>query len=181
MSTHEKRLAALQEQIVELESANVGPKDWVLVGEAGSRTRPQNSLLEEDLEFERVMKAVPVITEETVQVLEERIKARITEGRFDDVVRIRPMEDKPFLPSRFFELADKKSMQSLAQIYENEFIANQNESGAGDDRDGKLQKEHSEIEQLWESICGKLDALCNAHFMPKQVSPRFNHQRMSLT
>ncbi|KAF5370209.1 hypothetical protein D9615_010047 [Tricholomella constricta] len=168
LSTHEKRMSDLREQITELESENVGPKDWVLMGEASSRSRPQNSLLEEDLEFERAMKAVPVITEETVQVLEERIKARILEGRFDDVVRIRPMDDKPFLPSRFFELKDTKSSQSLAQIYEDEFIANQTGGVVGDDRDGKLKKEHDEIERLWEGICHKLDALCNAHFMPKQ-------------
>ncbi|KAG5653078.1 hypothetical protein H0H81_002458 [Sphagnurus paluster] len=168
LSTHEKRMAELRDQISKLESENVGPKDWVLMGEAGSRSRPQNSLLEEDLEFERAMKAVPVITEEIVQALEDRIKARILEGRFDDVVRIRPVVDKPFLPSRFFELKDTKSSQSLAQIYEDEFVGNQTGGSAGDDRDGKLKKEHAEIEKLWEGICHKLDALCNSHFMPKQ-------------
>jgi U3 small nucleolar RNA-associated protein MPP10 len=170
LSTHEQRMAALQEQIASLEAENVGPKDWVVMGEATARARPQNSLLEEDLEFERVMKAVPVVTEETVLALEERIKARILEGRFDDVVRIRPMEDKPFLASRFFELKDTKSSQSLAQIYEEEYVA-QTTGTAVDDRDGKLTKEHAELEALWEGICGKLDALCNAHFMPKQVRP----------
>ncbi|KAJ7660945.1 U3 small nucleolar ribonucleoprotein complex, subunit Mpp10 [Mycena polygramma] len=168
LSTHEQRMAALRDQIASLEAENVGPKDWVVMGEAGARARPQNSLLEEDLEFERVMKAVPVVTEETVLALEERIKARILEGRFDDVVRIRPMEDKPFLPSRFFELKDTKSSQSLAQIYEDDYVAAQASGSAVDDRDGKLNKEHAEIESLWEGICGKLDALCNAHFMPKQ-------------
>nr|GAT44214.1 predicted protein [Mycena chlorophos] len=167
LSTHEKRLAELREQISALEAENVGPKDWVVMGEAGARSRPQNSLLEEDLEYERVMKAVPVVTEERVQALEDRIKARIVEGRFDDVVRIRPLEDKPFLPSRFVELQDSKSSQSLAQIYEADYVAAQNGTSV-DDRDGKLQKEHAEIEALWESISGKLDALCNAHFVPKQ-------------
>ncbi|KAG6911942.1 hypothetical protein DXG01_000190 [Tephrocybe rancida] len=168
LSTHEKRVAELREQIAELESQNVGPKDWVLMGEAGSRTRPQNSLLEEDLEFERAMKAVPVITEDTVLALEERIKARIAESRFDDVVRIRPLDDKPFLPSRFFDLKDTKSTQSLAQIYEDDYVASQTGGVAGEDRDGKLKKEHDEIEKLWEGICHKLDALCNSYFMPKQ-------------
>jgi U3 small nucleolar RNA-associated protein MPP10 len=163
-------MTSLQKEIEELESANVGPKDWVLMGEAGSRARPQNSLLEEDLEYERVAKAVPLVTEEVVQALEERIKARILEGRFDDVVRIRPVDDKPFLPSRFFELKDTKSTQSLAQIYESEFVAEQTGGAVGDDRDGKLGKEHEAVEQLWESIAGKLDALSNAHFVPKQVS-----------
>ena len=162
-------MASLQEQIKELESENVAKKDWVLMGEATSKGRPHNSLLEEDLEFERLMKAVPVITEETVQGLEERIKARILEGHFDDVVRLRPVDDKPFLPSRFFELQDTKSSQSLAQIYEDEYTAAQNGGVAGEDRDGRLKKDHDEIEKLWEGICGKLDALCNAHFTPKQV------------
>ena len=143
------------------------------MGEATSRSRPQNSLLEEDLEFERIMKSVPVITEEVVHSLEERIKARILENQFDDVVRKRPVDDKPFLPSRFFELQDSKSKQSLAEIYEDEYTAAQSGGVAGEDRDGKLKKEHQEIEKLWENICGKLDALCNAHFTPKAVSSLF--------
>lgn len=168
LTAHEQRMAALRQEIAELESENVAKKSWTLMGEAGSRARPQNSLLEEDLEFDRVMKAVPVITEEIVQSLEETIKARIIENRFDDVVRLRPLEDKPFLPSRLLELQDTKSTQSLAQIYENDYIASAGDQAA-DDRDGKLKKEHDAIEALWEKICGKLDALCNAHFTPKQV------------
>ncbi|KAF9044727.1 Mpp10 protein [Hymenopellis radicata] len=158
MTTHEKRMAALKEQISVLEEENVGKKDWTLMGEATSRSRPQNSLLEEDLEFERVMKAAPIITEEVVKGLEDRIKARILDNNFDDV---------PFLPSRLFELKDTKSTQSLAQIYEDEYMATQ-AGGSTDDRDGKLKKEHDEIDKLWDNICYKLDALCNAHFTPKQ-------------
>jgi len=137
------------------------------MGEATSRIRPHNSLLEEDLEFERVMKAVPVITEEIVSGLEERIKARILEGRFDDVVRKRAVDDKPFLPSRLFELQDTKSQQSLAQIYEDEYTAAQTGGVAGEDRDGKLKAEHEEVTRIWETISSKLDALSNAHFTPK--------------
>lgn len=142
------------------------------MGEATSRMRPQNSLLEQDLEFERVMKAVPVITEEIVLGLEGRIKARILEGRFDDVVRKRPIDDKPFLPSRIFELQDTKSKQSLAQIYEDEYSATQTGGVVGEDRDGKLEAEHKEITKIWETISSKLDALSNAHFTPKAVSAR---------
>jgi U3 small nucleolar RNA-associated protein MPP10 len=49
------------------------------MGEATSRSRPVNSLLEEDLEFERAMKAVPIVTEESVNSLEELIKKRIVD------------------------------------------------------------------------------------------------------
>jgi U3 small nucleolar ribonucleoprotein component len=170
MTAHEKRMAELKAQIEELEAENVGEKPWTLKGEASSRTRPENALLEEDLEFERNMKPTPVITEEAVHSLEEVIKARILENRFDDVVRIRPMDDKPFLPSRLLELKDTKSAQSLAQIYENDYMAAQSGEAVIDDRDGKLKKEHEEIEQQWDKICEKLDALSNAHFVPKQVS-----------
>ena len=44
MSTHEKRMAALQEEITALESENVAQKHWTLMGEATSRSRPQNAL-----------------------------------------------------------------------------------------------------------------------------------------
>ncbi|GJJ09660.1 hypothetical protein Clacol_003884 [Clathrus columnatus] len=166
LSTHEARLAEIAAQIKELEGENVAPKPWILMGEATTRSRPVNSLLEEDLEFDRVLKAVPVITEESVNTLEEMIKKRILDNMFDDVVRKRPVEDKPFLPSRLFELDDKKSSKGLAEIYADEYTAAA--SGTSIDvRDENLKKQHEEIVQLWDSICYKLDALSNAHFTPK--------------
>ncbi|KAG8833157.1 hypothetical protein FRC17_011228 [Serendipita sp. 399] len=176
LSAHAQRQLALKEQIAALEQENIAPKEWMLQGEATSRSRPLNSLLEEDLEFEHRQRVVPVMTEEKIKGVEDIIRARIIEGRYDDVVRRRAFDDKPFLPSRYFELQDTKSAQSLAQIYEDEYIASSSNAGskfgggvgpAIDDRDGKLKKEHDELEALWENISGKLDALCNAHFTPK--------------
>ncbi|KAG9312232.1 Mpp10 protein-domain-containing protein, partial [Chiua virens] len=166
MSTHEQRLAALQSEIQTLEAESVAPKEWTLLGEASARARPLDSLLGEDLEYERASRNVPIVTEAVVAALEERIKARIKEGRFDDVVRRVDSAPVSFLPSRLVELQDTKSAQSLAQIYEGEYVVAQ--SGASvDDRDGRLQREHEEITRLWEGICAKLDALCNAHYVPK--------------
>ncbi len=48
-----------------------------MLGEATSRARPENSLLEEDLDFEQMGKVVPVVTEDRVKSLEELIKKRI--------------------------------------------------------------------------------------------------------
>ncbi|KAH0829072.1 U3 small nucleolar ribonucleoprotein complex, subunit Mpp10 [Lanmaoa asiatica] len=167
MSTHEQRLSALQTEIQTLEAENVATKEWTLLGEASARTRPHDSLLQEDLEFERVTRNVPIVTDAVVAALEERIKARIKESRFDDVVRRRPVGDTvPFLPSKLVELQDTKSAQSLAQIYEGAYVAAQSGTSA-DDRDGRLRREHDEIARLWEGICAKLDALCNAHYVPK--------------
>ena len=77
LSTHEKRLRALQEQISSFEQENVGKKEWTLLGEVKARERPQNSMLEEDLEFEQMGKVVPIVTEDKVVGLEDMIKRRI--------------------------------------------------------------------------------------------------------
>ena len=77
LSTHERRQLELAKQITELEQEAIGPKEWTLLGEASSRSRPENSLLEENLDFEQVGKVVPVVTEDTVKTLEEMIKTRI--------------------------------------------------------------------------------------------------------
>ncbi|QRV94699.1 U3 small nucleolar ribonucleoprotein mpp10 [Ceratobasidium sp. AG-Ba] len=170
MSSYQKRQAELAAEIKALEAENVATKPWMLQGEATARSRPQNALLAADLEFEHIGKVVPVVTEESVKKLEDRIKARIIEGRYDDVVRKREVDPKPFLPSRTFELKDTQSEKSLAQIYEEEYTAARAGPSAApiDDRDGKLAQEHKEIEELWDGICYKLDALSNAHFTPKQ-------------
>jgi U3 small nucleolar RNA-associated protein MPP10 len=176
LSTYAQRQLALKEQISQLEAENVADKDWTMMGEATSRSRPLNSLLEEDLEFEHRNRVAKVITEEKVAEVEDIIKGRIVEGRYDDVVRRRAFDAKPFLPSRTFELQDSKSQQSLAQIYEDEYTAARTNGEGGvalDERDGKLEKEHKELEAIWEGIADKLDALCNAHFTPKKVKASF--------
>jgi U3 small nucleolar ribonucleoprotein component len=167
-------MAALQDEIDRLEQENVGKRDWTLRGEAGGRVRPQNSLLEEDLEFESAGKAKPIITGEVTAGLEDMIKARILEGRFDDVVRRRNLEATAFLPSRLLELSDAKSQKSLAQLYEDDYAKAREEAdgqaASTPAADAKLQKEHDEIDAVFDDICGKLDALSNAHYTPKAVS-----------
>jgi U3 small nucleolar ribonucleoprotein component len=79
LSGHEKRVAAIAKQIAELETKNVGEKDWTLIGEATSKKRPHNSLLEEDLDFERVQRPVTAITVEKVASLEALIRKRVIE------------------------------------------------------------------------------------------------------
>jgi U3 small nucleolar RNA-associated protein MPP10 len=85
MSTHETHVATIAQQIAELEAENIREKDWVLMGEATSKKRPYNSLLEEDLDFEQVQRPISSITTERVTSLEELIKRRILEVRFTDL------------------------------------------------------------------------------------------------
>lgn len=170
LSKYERRLLALSDQIAALEQQNVGPKDWATLGEAQSRDRPTNSLLDEDLEFERMGKSAPVVTEETTKSIEDLIKQRILDNNFDDVERRRAVDPNAFLPSRYLELQDSQSQKSLAEIYAEDYEkSREKESGrkVTNELDKDLEKKHAEIEELFDELAGKLDALSNARFTPK--------------
>ncbi|GAA5983381.1 hypothetical protein JCM5350_003092 [Sporobolomyces pararoseus] len=170
LSKYERRLLALSDQIANLEQQNVGPKDWATLGEAQSRDRPTNSLLDEDLEFERMGKSAPVVTEETTKGIEDLIKQRILDNNFDDVERRRAVDPNAFLPSRYLELQDTQSQKSLAEIYAEDYEkSKEKEEGrkVTNELDKDLEKKHQEIEDLFEELAGKLDALSNARFTPK--------------
>lgn len=93
-----------------------------------------------------------------------------SQDNFDDVVRRRELDDKAFIPSRYFELDNAESSKSLAQIYEDDYKNAAGGNKVEDARDAKLNKDHEEIDLLWGEICYKLDALSNLNFTPKQVS-----------
>jgi U3 small nucleolar RNA-associated protein MPP10 len=170
-STHQKRQAALMEEIRKLEQENVAKKGWVLKGEAKARDRPHNSLLEEDLDFERSGKPVPVITQEVTDSLEDIIKRRIIDGQFDEVIKRRPGDVSEKFRRGRVEIDDSKPQDSLAEIYEKEHQKSTNPELNPDANDEKLQKEHKEIEDLWHEVSRKLDALSSWHFTPKPAKP----------
>lgn len=175
-SNHERRKAKLAEEIRHLEAANVAKREWTLSGEARAADRPMNSLLEEDLDFERAGKPVPVITNEANEDIEALIKRRILAKEFDGVIRRRPgsLTTGPTIRRGRFELDDTKPQQSLAEIYEADHLQAIDPSGYVDKRDEKLKKEHAEIEILWKDISAKLDALSNWHYRPKPPQPSIN-------
>ncbi|KAI8934139.1 hypothetical protein NX059_008894 [Plenodomus lindquistii] len=170
-STHERRQAKLAEEIRKLEAANVAKREWQLSGEARAADRPLNSLLEENLEFERAGKPVPIITAEVSEDIEALIKRRIIAGEFDEVLRRRP-DDLATGPVRRgrFELDDTKSGKGLAEMYEEDLLK-ETDPNYVDAKDEKLKKEHDEISALWKSLSTKLDSLSSSHFKPKPAAP----------
>lgn len=169
-STHEKTQAKIMDEIRKLEAANVAKKEWTLTGEARGVDRPMNSLIEEDLEFERVGKPVPVITAEITDDIEALIKRRIVAKEFDDLLRRPPpgLGDYSQAKSKFV-LEETKSQQNLAELYEADHLRATDQNYVSK-TDAKLQKERDEITQLWNNICSQLDSLTNLHFRPKQPS-----------
>ncbi|MCJ1370087.1 U3 snoRNP protein [Loxospora ochrophaea] len=164
LSTHQTRQAGLLREIRILESTAVAKRAWTLSGEARAADRPLNSLLEEDVEFERTGKPVPVITNEVSEDIEDLIKRRILAREFDEVVRRRP-EDALQVSAgerKRFELDDSRPEKSLAEVYEAERM------GGGEEKlDAKTEQQQEAIAQLWREVSGALDALSSWHYRPR--------------
>lgn len=167
-SRHEIAQARLTAEIRRLEAASVTKRDWTLSGEARAADRPINSLLEEDLDFERAGKPVPVITNEVSEDIEAMIKRRILAREFDEVIRRRPdnLATETIRRGRF-ELDDTKPQQSLAEIYEAEHLRTSNPDTYMDATSTKLKQDTDAAQALWKEVCAKLDALCSLHYRPK--------------
>jgi U3 small nucleolar RNA-associated protein MPP10 len=171
-STHERKQAKIAEEIRKLEAANVAKREWQLSGEARAADRPLNSLLEENLEFERAGKPVPLATAEVSEDIEALIKRRILAEDFDEVLRRRPddLATGPKVRRGQFQLDDSKSGKGLAEIYEEDHLR-ATDANFVDAKDEKLKKEHDEISELWKKLSVKLDSLSSSHFKPKPAAP----------
>jgi U3 small nucleolar RNA-associated protein MPP10 len=171
-STHERKQAKIADEIRKLEAANVAKREWQLSGEARAADRPLNSLLEENLEFERAGKPVPIATAEVSEDIEALIKRRILAEEFDEVLRRRPddLATGPKVRRGQFQLDDSKSGKGLAEIYEEEHLRTTDPNFV-DAKDEKLKKEHDEISALWKKLTAKLDSLSSSHFKPKPAAP----------
>ncbi|KTW27613.1 hypothetical protein T552_02055 [Pneumocystis carinii B80] len=172
-SEYMKTQKILSEEIKKLEMENVSKKDWMLMGEVKAKDRFINSLLEEDIEFERETKPEPAITKQDILDLEEMIKKRIIDSNFNDVQKIYSKKKKTFHPSKLFEINDEKNEKSLAEIYEDEYNKKTDPNYIGK-KDEKLIKEHNEIEELFKKAMNKLNSLSSIYHKPKLAKPTFN-------
>ncbi|KAM6950394.1 U3 small nucleolar ribonucleoprotein MPP10 [Lycodopsis pacificus] len=165
-SSFEKRQEKMSEKIDELEKASLAAKPWQLSGEVTAQTRPENSMLEEDVEFEQTGRMAPGVTAETTLQLEDIIKQRIKDQAFDDVVRKEKPKEEVFEYKKRLTLDHEKSKQSLAEIYEQEYLK-QNQQKTEEEENPA----HVEIQKLMDTLFLKLDALSNFHFTPKPPVP----------
>jgi U3 small nucleolar RNA-associated protein MPP10 len=158
-SRHELRLGRLSNKIQKMEEEALGAREWYMRGEVSGTHRPMNSALEVDLDFETTMKPPPQPTEETTQSLEDLIKQRIADHRFDDVVAIEITKEEK--KKTTVELDDVKSTKGLGQIYEDEYLAQTH--GASDDKEQPIREL---ARKQFIALCAKLDQLSHGQFRP---------------
>ncbi|KAK3869913.1 hypothetical protein Pcinc_024808 [Petrolisthes cinctipes] len=147
-----------------LEQGNIEEKPWYLRGEALTKNRPEDSALQERLEYDIAARPKPVITEDTTTLVERVILGRVRSKAWDDVERrVKPNIDPTEYKKKLL-LDQDKSKKSLAQIYEEEYVKQQ-EAKKSEEGEEELP-EHIEIRERMDSLFSKLDALANFHYTP---------------
>ncbi|TRY76798.1 hypothetical protein TCAL_04034 [Tigriopus californicus] len=139
--------------------------------------RPENSLLQEHLDYETVAKQAPIITEAVSKRLEDIILRRIKDKAWDDVERkIKPVED-PYEYKKRLVLDQEKSKLSLAEVYEQDYLKKKSDLENADKTSGVLDREDEDdpkeveaIKASMHALFAKLNTLTHFHYTPQNVN-----------
>ncbi|CAB0037794.1 unnamed protein product [Trichogramma brassicae] len=172
-STLEIKQERLKKKIKHLEEAAISEKPWQLQGQVTAHSRPENSLLETYVEFDAGSRPPLITTQETNISIEDIIIQRIKDKAWDDVVKKYKTIETPVEFKKKLVMNQEKSKESLAQIYENEYIKQREALNPEDpeERQEEEPKEHIELKERMHALIKKLDALCNYHYTPKVAKP----------
>ena len=178
-----RKLAALEDEIAEMESKQIADKHWTLTGEVTAKNRPLNSLLEANVELpfghmasKRLDDDSGLMDENDFDAenpdkpkfdIELIIRQRIASRTFDDVIRrkVETVSTEPSKPADAYEGLDfEKSQLGLADVYAKQYekdIFNQSEDAE------KKSYEKEEAKKFFAKLMHKLDSLTNFNFAPR--------------
>lgn len=161
---HELKQEKAKKRIQELEAAAMEQKPWEFTGEVAGKKRPENSLLEIDADFDTLRAAAPDVSLERTVSLEDMIKQRVLDERWDSVMPKRaPQPTANEAP----ELSQEKSALGLGEVYEKEFL----HRTLGVARTDEHAATRDEAKALFAKVCRKVDALSNFSFAPRPTVP----------
>ena len=163
LSSYERQKQKMLTHARSLESENVQDKAWTLKGEVSARLRPENSLLEEDLEFDFQAVPPPSITTDVTESIEDIIRRRIKERLFDNPVA--PVSEE--LKDQATQMREKRQKialelqerTNLGDVYEKDFLRGKGEAALEDTLDPKLKSKYKELNDLYEKIAHTVDGL----------------------
>lgn len=161
MSEFQRKDAQTKQKAKELEEEYLKEKPWQLKGEVRAGDRPQDSLLEEYVDFESGARPLPVYTEEFTKKLEDLVLQRVKTNQFDDVEKKERKAELPFDYKRRILLETEKNKDGLAKLYENEYLK---QKGASQKDENPV---HKEIKEKMRRLFMQLDSLCNFNYVPK--------------
>ena len=140
---------------------------WSLKGEAGSKDRPVNSMLEFDIHFEHASLPAPVVNEELTSFLEDMIKKRISVQHFDDNEHFVPTCQGNSGREELFILDDSKSSKGLSELYSGSYIKARNLKQDVKTSDNAKDSLKQRAQLLLKELYTHLDTLGHFHFIKK--------------
>ena len=176
---------ALSSTLQQLEQQLITPKPWFHRGEVSATDRPSDSLLTTDLQVESNVKQREVMTRAVNESIEEIIRRRVSEGRYDDPVKRTVAKAKPYKVKESTEVSSEKSTLGLAELYEQQYMEQKarddaalngaaDGTGAAKQHKSKQQQERdkqvSEIRTLFASLVADLSALSQYSYVPAERS-----------
>ena len=178
---------SLSSTLQQLEQQLITPKPWYHRGEVSAMERPSDSLLTTDLQIESNVKQREVMTRAINESIEEIVRRRVSEGRYDDPVKRTAVKAKPYKVKEGTEVSSEKSTLGLSQLYEEQYMEQKAREDAvvngatataadGTTKPHKSKqqlerdKQVSEIRTLFASLVADLSALSQYSYVPSERS-----------
>ena len=153
----------LDKRIEDLENKAVSAKDWKLRGEINAKSRPINSLLNENFDYKSTSRPKPKPSTELNAMIEKMIKLRISSDLFDDPKFVKVSNKK-----KNEDLMDfNKSKKSLGELYEEDFLGKEKE-------DEPLTQDKIEIEDMMDDLFRDFNDLTNNTFVTERLKNEMN-------